>query len=62
MNNYSGKINQNDRKETESRCLSGVDLHLNTDRGTQQIIRGVGVGEKSHLAHQRVVVREVKTS
>ena len=34
-------------------------LQLNTDMGTQQIIRG---GEKNRLAHQKVVVREVKTS
>ena len=34
-------------------------LQLNTDMGTQQIIQGEG---KNRLAHQKVVVREVKTS
>ena len=34
-------------------------LQLITDMGTQQIIQGEG---KNHLAHQKVVVREVKTS
>ena len=59
-NEFQSKINQNARRETKSRFLSGVDLQLNTDKGTNLIIQGEGRG-KNRLVHQKVV-REAKTS
>ena len=62
MNSFQSKINQNVRERDRADAYRGLTyLQLNTDKGTQEIIRGGG-GEKSRLAHPRVVVREVKTS
>ena len=59
MNFKAKSIKMPGKRQRADAYLGLTYLQLNTDMGTQQIIQGEG---KNRLAHQKVVVREVKTS